>query len=38
VLSKQLLSYHRIPTPQFLVFPRGKKVHIPKKLRFPSCS
>jgi D-alanine-D-alanine ligase len=35
VLSKQLLSYHRIPTPQFLVFPRGRKVRIPKKLRFP---
>jgi D-alanine-D-alanine ligase len=35
VLSKQLLSYHRIPTPQFMVFPRGKKAHIPKKLRFP---
>jgi D-alanine-D-alanine ligase len=35
VLSKQLLSYHRVPTPQFLVFPRGKKVRIPKKLRFP---
>src|SRR5207253_5860936 len=35
VLSKQLLSYHRIPTPQFLVFARGKKLHIPKKLRFP---
>jgi D-alanine-D-alanine ligase len=35
VLSKQLLSYHRIPTPQFMLFPRGKKVQIPKKLRFP---
>jgi D-alanine-D-alanine ligase len=35
VLSKQLLSYHRVPTPQFMVFARGKKVHIPKKLRFP---
>jgi D-alanine-D-alanine ligase len=35
VLSKQLLSYHRIPTPQFLVFPRGRKPHVPKKLRFP---
>ncbi len=23
VLSKQLLSYHRVPTPQFMVFPRG---------------
>ena len=35
VLSKQLLSYHRVPTPQFMVFPRGKKPRIPKKLRFP---
>ncbi len=35
VLSKQLLSYHRIPTPQFMVFPRGKKPRIPKKLRYP---
>jgi D-alanine-D-alanine ligase len=35
VLSKQLLSYHRVPTPQFMVFPRGKKARIPKKLRFP---
>ncbi len=35
VLSKQLLSYHRVPTPQFMVFPRGKKVRIPKNLRFP---
>lgn len=35
VLSKQLLSYHRIPTPQFMVFPRGKKARVPKKLQFP---
>ena len=35
VLSKQLLSYHRVPTPQFMVFPRGKKPRIPKNLRFP---
>jgi D-alanine-D-alanine ligase len=35
VLSKQLLSYHRIPTPQFLVFPRGKRLRIPRKLRYP---
>jgi len=35
VLSKQLLSYHRIPTPQFLVFPRGRKVRIPRALNFP---
>jgi D-alanine-D-alanine ligase len=35
VLSKQLLSYHRIPTPQFMLFPRGKKARIPKKTHFP---
>ena len=35
VLSKQLLSYHRIPTPRFMVFPRGKKPRIPKGLHFP---
>jgi D-alanine-D-alanine ligase len=31
VLSKQLLSYHRIPTPQFMVFPRGKKPRTPRQ-------
>lgn len=35
VLSKQLLAYHRIPTPQFAVFPRGKRVQVPSKLRYP---
>jgi D-alanine-D-alanine ligase len=35
VLSKQLLSYHRVPTPQFLVFPRGRRPRPPKRLRFP---
>jgi D-alanine-D-alanine ligase len=35
VLSKQLLTYHRVPTPQFMLFTRGKKLRIPKKLRFP---
>ena len=34
-LSKQLLSYHRIPTPQFAVFRRGAKIHLPRKLRYP---
>ena len=34
-LSKQLLAYHRIPTPQFAVFPRGKRVRLPSKLRYP---
>lgn len=35
VLSKQLLAYHRIPTPQFAVFPRGQRFRLPKRLRFP---
>src|SRR3974390_2548365 len=35
VLSKQLLAYHRIPTPQFAVFPRGKRVRLPPKVRYP---
>ncbi len=35
VLSKQLLTYHRIPTPQFLVFARGKRLRVPPRLRFP---
>ncbi|MDE2295614.1 MAG: D-alanine--D-alanine ligase [Gammaproteobacteria bacterium] len=35
VLSKQLLTYHRIPTPQFMVFPRGRRPRVPRRLRFP---
>ncbi|MCZ8132496.1 MAG: hypothetical protein O9284_14525 [Steroidobacteraceae bacterium] len=35
VLSKQLLAYHRIPTPQFAVFPKAKRVVVPRKLRYP---
>src|ERR1039457_4240594 len=35
VLSKQLLSYHRVPTPQFMVFPRGLTPRTPHRLRFP---
>ncbi len=35
VLSKQLLTYHRIPTPQFAVFARGRRPRLPPKLRFP---
>jgi D-alanine-D-alanine ligase len=34
-VSKQLLSYHRIPTPQFTVFRRGARLHVPRKLRYP---
>ncbi len=28
-------AYHRIPTPQFAVFRRGARLHVPRKLRFP---
>jgi D-alanine-D-alanine ligase len=34
-LCKQLLAFHRIPTPQFAVFQRGSRIHVPRKLRFP---
>jgi D-alanine-D-alanine ligase len=34
-LSKQLLSYHRIPVPAFAVFPVGRKVRRPARLSFP---
>jgi len=35
VLSKQILSYHRIPTPQFAVFRRSGAIRIPDRLRYP---
>jgi D-alanine-D-alanine ligase len=35
VLSKQLLAYHRIATPNFAVFRRGERLRLPRKLRFP---
>jgi len=34
-LSKQLLSYHRIPTPQFAVLRKGLKFRPPKRMRYP---
>ena len=34
-LSKKLLAYHRIHTPEFLVVPRGRRIRRPKKLEFP---
>jgi len=34
-LCKQLLTFHRIPTPQFAVFRRGARIQLPRKLRFP---
>ena len=35
VLSKQILSYHRIATPQFLIFRRGHPYRLSRKLKFP---
>jgi D-alanine-D-alanine ligase len=34
-LSKKLLAYHRIPVPDFAVFPIGRAVRRAQKLRFP---
>lgn len=34
-LAKMLLSYHRIPVPEFAVFARGRAVRRPKRLAFP---
>lgn len=35
VLSKQILAYHRIPTPGFALFRRGQRYKLPRKLQFP---
>ncbi len=34
-LSKKILAYHRIRTPDFTVFPMGRKVTRPRRLEFP---
>jgi D-alanine-D-alanine ligase len=34
-LAKKLLHYHRIPTPAFAVFPKGRKIRRPARLGFP---
>jgi D-alanine-D-alanine ligase len=34
-LSKQILTYHRIPTPGFFLAARGRRVVRPKRLGFP---
>lgn len=34
-LSKKILTYHRIPTPHFAVYPVGRKVHPTKRLTYP---
>lgn len=34
-LAKKILSYHRVPVPDFLVVPRGRAVRRPRRLAFP---
>jgi D-alanine-D-alanine ligase len=34
-LAKKVLRYHRIPLPDFAVFPRGRAVRRPRRLGFP---
>jgi D-alanine-D-alanine ligase len=34
-LAKKVLHYHRIRTPDFMVFPRGRKARRPPALKFP---
>ncbi len=35
LLCKQLLAFHRIPTPRFAVSRRNRRLHLPRKLKFP---
>jgi D-alanine-D-alanine ligase len=35
VLSKQILTYHRIPTARFAVLPRNRRYREPRRLKFP---
>jgi D-alanine-D-alanine ligase len=35
VLTKKILSYHRLPIPRFAVFPMGGRTRRPKRLGFP---
>jgi D-alanine-D-alanine ligase len=34
-LSKQLLAFHRVPAPEFMLCRRGRKPRRPKRLQFP---
>jgi D-alanine-D-alanine ligase len=34
-ISKTLLAYHNVPVPEFAVYPVGRTVQRPKRLRFP---
>ncbi|HEY5103277.1 MAG TPA: hypothetical protein VII70_10890 [Steroidobacteraceae bacterium] len=35
LLCKQLLAFHRIPTPRFAVSRKGARLQVPRKLQFP---
>jgi D-alanine-D-alanine ligase len=34
-LCKQILTFHRVPTPQFTVFRRGARFRVPRRVKFP---
>lgn len=34
-LSKKIVTYHRVPVPRFVVFPRGRKVKPSANLKYP---
>jgi len=34
-LSKKILRYHRIPAPDFAVFPVGRAIRVPRRLGYP---
>lgn len=34
-VAKRILTHHRIPTPRFSVFPRGRRAKPPRRLQFP---
>ena len=34
-VSKQILTYHRLPVPGFAIYPKGRLVRRPKRLAFP---
>jgi D-alanine-D-alanine ligase len=34
-LSKQILSYHRIPTARFALLPRNRRYRVPPRLKYP---
>lgn len=34
-LTKEIMSYHRVPVPEFVVFPRNRTIKRPPRLKFP---